>query len=132
MSFSRSVVFNSLGPHRLQHARTPCPSLSPGVYSDSRPLCWWCLPAISFSIVPFSSCLQSFPASGCFLMRWLSHQVAKVLELQLQHHYNKDIVFFQPHQKVAMEAEFHIDYPRDRCVFLLHLNQKLELCEWEH
>ena len=61
-----SVVSDSLWPHRLQHARLPCPSPTPGVYSNSCPLSWWCNPTISFSVVPFSSRLQSFPASGSF------------------------------------------------------------------
>ena len=55
--------------HRLQHARPPCPSPSPGVYPNSCPLSRWCHPTISFSVVPFSSCLQSFPASGSPQMR---------------------------------------------------------------
>ena len=55
---------DSLWPHGLQHARPPCPSSTPGVYSNSYPLSWWCHPAISSSVVLFSSCLQSFPASG--------------------------------------------------------------------
>ena len=54
----------SLWPHGLQHARPPCPSPTPGVYSNSCPSNWWCHPAISSSVIPFSSCLQSFPASG--------------------------------------------------------------------
>ena len=57
---------NSLQLHGLQHTRLPCPSLSPRVCSDSRPLSWWCHPTTSSSVVPFSSCLQSFPASGSF------------------------------------------------------------------
>ena len=57
---------DSLCPHRLQHARPPCPSPTPGVYSNSCPSRWWCHPTISSSVVPFSSCLQSFPASGSF------------------------------------------------------------------
>ena len=57
---------NSLWPHGLQHARLPCPSTSPGVYPNSCPLRWWGHPTISSSIVPFSSHLQSFPASGSF------------------------------------------------------------------
>ena len=64
--FSRSVVSNSLRPHGLQHARLPCPSPTRRVYSNSCPLSWWCHPTISSSVVPFSSCLQSFPASGSF------------------------------------------------------------------
>ena len=62
--FSRSVVSNSLRPHGLQHTRPPCPSPSPGACSNSCPLSQWCHPTISSSIIPFSSCLQSFPASG--------------------------------------------------------------------
>ena len=68
VQFSHSVVSNSLQPPGLQHARPPCPSPTPGVYSNSCPLSWWCHPAISSSVVPFSSCLQSFPASGSFQM----------------------------------------------------------------
>ena len=66
--FSYSLVSNSLWPHGLQHVRLPCPSPTPGVYSDSCLLSWWCHPTISSSVVPFSSCLQSFPASGSFPM----------------------------------------------------------------
>ena len=68
VQFSHSVVSDSLRPHGLQHARPPCPSPTPGVYSDSCPLCWWCHPTISYSVVPFSSCPQSFPASRSFPM----------------------------------------------------------------
>ena len=68
VQFTRSVVSNSLRPHRLQHARPPCPSPTPGVYSNSCPLSWWCNPTISSSVIPFSSHLQSFPASGSFQM----------------------------------------------------------------
>ena len=60
-----------LWPHRLHRTRVPCPSSSPGVRSNSFPLSWWCHPTISSSVVPFSSCPQSFPASGSFLMSWL-------------------------------------------------------------
>ena len=76
---------SSLGPWELQHAGLLCPSLSPGVCSNSCSLSWWCHPDISSSVIPFSSCLQSFPASEFFPMsRGSSHQVAKVLEFQLQ------------------------------------------------
>ena len=68
VQFCRSVMSYSLPPHRLQHARPPCPSPTPGVYSNSCPLSRWCHPTISSSVVPFSSCLQSFPASGAFPM----------------------------------------------------------------
>ena len=65
--FSCSMVFNSLRPHRLQHTRLPCPSPSPGVCSSSCSLSHWCHPTISSSVIPFSSCFQSFSASGSFL-----------------------------------------------------------------
>ena len=71
VQFSHSVVSDSLQPHKLQHARPPCPSSTPGVYPNSGPLSWWCHPAISSSVVPFSSCPQSFPASGPFQMSQL-------------------------------------------------------------
>ena len=64
--FSRSVVSDSLRPHESQHARPPCPSPTPAVHSNSRPLSQWCHPAISSSVVAFSSCPQSFPASQSF------------------------------------------------------------------
>ena len=64
--FSRSVVSNSLRPHESHHARLPCPSPTPGVHADSRPSSQWCNPAISYSVVPFSSCSQSLPASESF------------------------------------------------------------------
>ena len=66
VQFSRSVVSNSMQPHGLQHARPPCPSTMLGVYPNSCPLSQWCHATISSSIIPFSSCLQSFPASGYF------------------------------------------------------------------
>ena len=80
VQFSHSVVPNSLRPHETQHLRPPCPSLIPEVYTNSCPSSQWCHPAVSSSVVPFSSCPQSLPA-------WVnpSHEMAKVLEFQLQH-----------------------------------------------
>ena len=66
VQFSRSVVSDSLRPHELQHARPPCPSPTPRVYPNSCSLSQWCHPAISSSVVPFSSCPKSLPASGSF------------------------------------------------------------------
>ena len=68
VQFSYSVVSTYLRPHELQHARLPCPSPTPRAYSNSCPLNQWCHPTISSSVIPFSSCLQSFPASGSFPM----------------------------------------------------------------
>ena len=71
VQFSRSVVSHSLWPHESQHARPPCPSPTPRVHSDSRPSSQWCHPAISSSVVLFSSCPQSLPASDSFPMSQL-------------------------------------------------------------
>ena len=75
VQFSHSVVSDFLRPHELQHSRPPCSSPTPGVHSDSRPSSPWCHPAISSSVVPFSSCPQSLPASvfsneSTLRMRW--------------------------------------------------------------
>ena len=71
VQFSHSVVSNSLWPHEPQHTRPPCPSPTPAVHPNPYPSSWWCHPTISSSVVPFSSCLQSFPASGSFPMSQL-------------------------------------------------------------
>ena len=84
VQFSRSFVSNSLWPQELQHTRPPCPSPTAGVYPNPCPLSRWWHSTISSSTVPFS-CPQSFPASGFFKWVSSSHQVAKVLEFQLQH-----------------------------------------------
>ena len=68
---SHSIMSNSFRPHELQHARPPCPSPTPGVHPDSRPSSQWCHPAISSSVIPFSSCPQSLSASGSFPMNQL-------------------------------------------------------------
>ena len=90
--FNCLVMAESLPPHGPQHARPPCPSPTPGAGSNSRPLSQWWHPTISYSVIPFSACLQSFPAAGfCFVIlifpQWVSssNQVAKGLELQLHH-----------------------------------------------
>ena len=85
VQFSHSVMSHSLQPHGLQPARPPCLSPIPGVYSKSCPLNQWYHPTISSSVVPFSSCLQSFPASGSFPMRQFFYQVAaSVLPMNIQ------------------------------------------------
>ena len=85
VQFSHSVVSDSLRPHESQHARPPCPSPTPAVHSDSRPLSQWCHPAISSSVVPFSSCPNLSQHQSVFQWVNSSHEVAKVLEFQLQH-----------------------------------------------
>ena len=93
VQLSRSVVSNSLRPHESQHSRPPCPSPTPRVHLDSRPLSPWCHPAISSYVVPFSSCPQSLPASGSFpmsqLFAWGSQSIgvsasASVLPMNIQ------------------------------------------------
>ena len=71
VQFSRSVMSDSLRPHEPQHARPPCPSPAPGVHTNPCPLSQWCHPTISSSVIPFSSCPQSLPASGSFQMSQL-------------------------------------------------------------
>ena len=71
VQFSHWVVSDPLWPHELQHARPPCPSPTPGVHPNPCPLSQWCHPPISSSVVPFSSCPQSFPVSGSFPMNQL-------------------------------------------------------------
>ena len=93
VQFSCSVLSNSLGPHGLQHTRPPCPSPTPRVCSNSCPLSWRCHPTISSSVVPFSSCSQTFPASESFpvsqLFAWGGQSIrvtpsASVLRMNIQ------------------------------------------------
>ena len=90
VQFGCSVMSDSLRPHGLQHARSPCPSPTPRVYSNLHPLSQWCHPTILYSVVPFSSCLQSLPGSGSllgpgsFIMSQLFASDGQVLELQDQ------------------------------------------------
>ena len=93
VQFSCSVVSDSLRPHESQHARPPCPSPTAGVYPNSCPSSWWCHPAISSSVVPFSSCPQSLPDSGSFpvsqLFSWVGQSIgvsatASVLQMNTQ------------------------------------------------
>ena len=93
VQFSCSVVSDSLRPHEPQHTRPPCPSPTPRVYSNSHPSSWWCHPAIASSVIPFSSCPQSLPASGSFpmsqLIAWGSQSIgvsasASVLPMNTQ------------------------------------------------
>ena len=88
----------SLLPHGLQHARLPCSSPTPGVYSNSCLLSQWCHPTISSSVIPFSSHLQSFPASGSFQMSQLFESGGQILKFQLQHQFfqwNSGLISFR-------------------------------------
>ena len=83
--FCHSVISDSLQPHGLQHSKLPCPLATPGACSNSCPLHRRCHPTIASFVIPFFSCLQSFPASGSFPVSQVFSSVAKVLEFQLQH-----------------------------------------------
>ena len=87
VQFSRSVVSDSLRPHESQHARPSCPSPTPRVHSNSCPLSQWCHPTLSSSVILFSSWVNLFQHQCLFQWVSSSNQVAKVLELQLQHQY---------------------------------------------
>ena len=116
VQFSCSVVSDFLRPHGLQHTRPPCPSPTPGVYSNSCPLSRWCHPTISSSVVPFSSRLQSSPASGSFQMSQFftsgmgSQRVLTVLsECLSTHKYSK--TFFVSNYNKNWEELKHIKGP---------------------
>ena len=97
IQFSSSVMSDSLRPHGLQYARPPCPSPTPGVYSNSCPLSPWCHPTISSSVVPFSFHLQSFPAGLIFFrMDWLDLlAVQGTLKSLLQYHSSKASILWR-------------------------------------
>ena len=93
VQFNHSVVSDSLQTHGLQHARPRCPSPTPGVHPNSCPLSQWCHPTISSSVLPFSSRLQSFPASGSFQMSQFFASGGQNIEFQLQHHQSFQWIF---------------------------------------
>ena len=105
IQFSCSVVLDTLWPHGLQHTRLPCPSPTHAACSNSCPSSQWCHPAISSSVDPFSSCLQSFPHQGLLWSASSSHHVAKVLELQLQHQW-----IFRTFNEYSERISFRIDW----------------------
>ena len=81
IQFSHSVMSDSFRPHWLQNTRPPCPSPTPGVYTNSYPSSWWCHPNISSSVISFTSCLQSFPA-------WESFQMSQLFCIRWQKYWN--------------------------------------------
>ena len=95
VQFSRSVMSDSVQPHESQQARPPCPSPSPGVHSDSRPSSQWCHPAISSSVVSFSSCPQSLPASESFpvsqLFTWGGQSTGVWLKVNSNQNFNMGV-----------------------------------------
>ena len=135
VQFSRSVVSDSLRPHESQHTRPPCSSPTPRVYSYSCPSSWRCHPAISSSVVPFSSCPQSLQHQGLFQWVNSSHEVAKVLEFQLQHQsfqwtprtdLLQDGLVWSPcsprdSQESSPTPQFNIDNPKNSVRKLLQL-----------
>ena len=98
VQFSRSVVSDSLRPHEPQHTRPPCPSPTPGVHPNPCPLSRWCHPTISSSVVPCSSCLQSFPASGSFLItRWPHNSSPRFLPKLVETRYLNRYLYTRVH-----------------------------------
>ena len=97
--FSHSVMFDSLWSHGLQHTRLSCPSPSPGDCSNSCPLRRWCHPTISYSVIPFSSCLQSFPALGPFLTSQLFTSGGQILDTKQFHFINNKADINKNHKK---------------------------------
>ena len=85
VQFTCSFVSDSWWPHRLQHARLPCPSPTPGAFSNSRLSSQWCHPTTASSVVPFSNCLQSFPASGSFQVSLFFTSGGQSIGVSLQH-----------------------------------------------
>ena len=125
VQFSRSIVSNTLRPHGLPNARLPCPSPTPGAYSNSCPLSQWCHLTISSSVVPFSSRLQSFPSSESFPM---SQFLAKVLEFWLQHQSFQWIFrtdFLQEIRSMAMSVCMSLWIIYMICVYLQIVLSKL-------
>ena len=90
---------DSLWPHELQHTRPPCPSPTPGVHPNPCPLSQWCNPTISSSVIPFSSCLQSFPASGSFPMSQFFISGGQVLEFSML---SRFVIAFLPRSKCLL------------------------------
>ena len=97
VQFSRSIMYNSLQTHEPQHTRPPCPSPTPRVHPNPWPLSQWCHPTTSSSVIPFSSCPQSFPESGSFQMSQFFASGGKVLEFKPAHKWSND---FQQRTKV--------------------------------
>ena len=128
--FSCLVVFNFLWTHGLQHTRLPCPSLYPGVCSDSCPLSQWYHPTISSSAVPFSSCPQSFPASGSFPMSWLfpsvgqrirASSLATVLPMNIQGWFPLDWLVWSPFcSRNSQESSVQFSSVTRSCPTLCH------------
>ena len=113
VQFSRSVVSDSLWPHELQHTRPPCPSPTPRVYPNP---CWWlsqwCHPTISSSVVPFSSCPQSFPASGSFQMRRMDTHIWRAESLHCSPEITTTLLIsYTPIQSKSLKTKERILFP---------------------
>ena len=122
--FRQEVVSSSLRPHRLQHSSFPCLSQSPGVSSHSCPSCWWCHPTILSSLAPFSFCPQSLTAPDLFQWDDFPHQVAKVLELQLQHQSFQRILrvdFLQDYTSLDLSYSFFVIVIPPVLLFMMYM-----------
>ena len=101
VQFIHSVVSDSLRPHELQHARPPCPSPTSGVQPNPCSLCWWCHPTILSSVVPFSSCPQSFPE----LISHASKVMLKILQARLQQYVNHEFPDVQVRESFPRQVD---------------------------
>ena len=110
LSSVQLVMSNSLRPHELQHARPPCPSPTPGVHSNSRPSSRWCHPAISSSVVPFSSCPQLLPASESFPMKMRASCLSNLAAFAKPTTYQGPKIHQRQSMKWKLEMSFHKDY----------------------
>ena len=123
VQFSCSVMSDSLWYHGLQHVRPPCPSPTPGVYPNSCPLSRWCHPTISSSVVPFSSCLQSFPTSGSFqIYIWIFWIYIRSLYFMVYILHSPSPIFFSSHDCI-----FHSFLWPIVVLHLLHVFLKVNL-----
>ena len=113
VQFSRSVVSDSLRPQELQHARPACPSPNPGVHPNPCPSSRWCHPTISSSVVPFSSCPQSFPASGSFQINQLCASGGQSIGVSTSSYPGRDIciLMFIPALFIIFKSLMQPEYP---------------------
>ena len=135
LQFSCSVVSDSLRPHGLQHAKPLCPSPTPRVYSNSCPLSWWCHPTILSSVTPFSSRLQSFPASGWFVHSQSCPTLCDPVDCNPPSSSDHGIFQARILECIAVSYSRASSWPRDwtliSCIFCINRKILYEYATWE-
>ena len=127
VQFSRTVVSDSLRPHESQHATPPCPSPTPRVHSNSCPSSWWCHPAISSSVIPFSSCPQTLPASESFPMSQLFAWGGQSIGVSaLASFLPKNTQDWSPLEWTGWKICIILSYNHNIHLFILYLNYKFK------